>query len=42
MFEFYLVIKQITTKYIIIFNFFNKMNGETITKKVFNDDNKKE
>jgi hypothetical protein len=28
-FELYLVIKQIITKYIINFNFFNKTNGQT-------------
>jgi hypothetical protein len=28
-FELYIVTKQIIIKYIIIFNFFNKMNGQT-------------
>jgi hypothetical protein len=32
MFEFYLVIKQIITKYIIIY-FFNKTKGSNVNKK---------
>jgi hypothetical protein len=41
MFEFYLVIKQIIIKYIIIFKFFLIRQRSNINKK-FNSDNKKE
>jgi hypothetical protein len=41
MFKFYLVMKQIITKYIIIFKFFEYDKRPNITKKV-NGDNKKE
>jgi hypothetical protein len=41
MFEFYLVIKQIIIKYIIIFKIFLIRQRSNINKK-FNSDNKKE
>jgi hypothetical protein len=40
MFEFYLIIKQIITKYIIIFKIFKKDERSNITQKI-NGDNKK-